>query len=207
MDELKTAVKEAVNERMANDGFPMDELEEGIGISQTIKRGKNAKGLQKDKINESQGMEEYKYPDNADSYSKLLDTAEGQGVITQHERVAQYISHAAKEVATQFDKEVPNPDIKPSLFHLYYEMFLEKIGKKAKGNWNEESVEEGMGTSHTMKRGKNVKGRTADKKKFKKIIRGILEELDFAAWERDYHDKEDYEKEKEKEKDKEKDKD
>ena len=43
IESLREAVKEAANERMANDGLPMDDLEEGIGTSLTIKKGKNVK--------------------------------------------------------------------------------------------------------------------------------------------------------------------
>lgn len=69
----------------------------------------------------------YKYPDNAKTLEKLLNTAEEEGYITSHERIAEYISVAAKETATEFDNLHPNEQ--DVFWDSYYKKFLKKIGK------------------------------------------------------------------------------
>lgn len=80
-------------------------------------------------------MNEYKYPDNSETYEKLLDTAQEEGYITSHERIAEYISATAKEIATEFDNlHSREQDV---FWNSYYKKFLKKIKKI-----NEQGLEE-----------------------------------------------------------------
>jgi len=72
-------------------------------------------------------ISEYKYPDNAATYEKLLNTAEEDGHITSHERIAEYIAVAGKEIATEFDALHPNEQ--DTFWDSYYKKFLKKISK------------------------------------------------------------------------------
>lgn len=91
---------------------------------------------------------EYKYPDNSKTFMKLLDTAEEDGHITSHEKIAEYISAAAKEIATEFD--ALHSREKDVFWENTYKKFLKKIKKI------NETGEIGVNVSNAINIGHNI---------------------------------------------------
>jgi len=91
-------------------------------------RGEKAKEIKKELKSmiglKEHTLEEYKYPDNAETYQKLLDTAQKEGHITAQEAVAEYVTVVAKEIATEFDSL--GLDVH---WDRLYKEFLTKINK------------------------------------------------------------------------------
>ena len=100
-----------------------------VKLSEKSEIPKEYWGNSEDELNEVKPttISEYKYPDNATTYEKLLNTAEEDGHITSHERIAEYIAVAGKEIATEFDALHPNEQ--DTFWDSYYKKFLKKISK------------------------------------------------------------------------------
>jgi len=53
---------------------------------------------------ENEMLNEYQYPDNAETYQRLIDAAINDGHITPQQANAEYIVKVAQEIATEFDR-------------------------------------------------------------------------------------------------------
>jgi len=87
--------------------------------------------IDKDDLHEEDGVNEmfdwsvkYQYPDNVETYQKLLDTAQKEGHITAQQANAEFIVAAAKEIAAEFDSLGNDTH-----WDMYYKEFLTRINK------------------------------------------------------------------------------